>query len=91
MAQRYSGKYSPSPAANETAPVAVTPIQRLRLMFLLPYLFLTSAFFGAGPNQLFLGLGTFALLTASAWITREGLRAQAEFDARSIARAAPRG
>ena len=86
MAQRYSGRYSPSPAGSEPAPIVVAPIQRLRLMFLLPYLFLVSAFFGAGPNQLFLGLGTFAVLTASAWVTREGLRAQAEFDARSIAR-----
>jgi hypothetical protein len=86
MAQRYSGKFSPSPAGTETAPTVIAPIQRLRLMFLLPYLFLASAYFGDGPNQLFLGLGTFGVLTASAWITREGLRAQAEFDARSIAR-----
>jgi len=86
MAQRYSGKFSPSAAANEPVPTAIPPIQRLRLMFLLPYLFLASAYFGDGPNQLFLGLGTFVVLTASAWITREGLRAQAEFDARSIAR-----
>ncbi len=84
MAQRYGGTYSPS--AQTGAPETVATIQRLRLMFILPYLFLASAYFGAGPNQLFMGLGTFALLTASAWITREGLRAKAEFDARSIAR-----
>lgn len=86
MAQRYSGKYSPAPKADAPAAVPPAPIQRLRLMFILPYLFIASAFFGDGPDQLFLGLGTFALLTASAWITREGLRAEAAFNARAIAR-----
>ncbi len=85
MAQRYSGKYSPAPKTSpQTLPAVQVP--RMRLMFVLPYLFLISAFFDSRPENLFIGLGTFALLTASAWITREGLRAQAEYDLRTVAR-----
>lgn len=91
MAQRFGGKFSPAPqsggatAAPVPAPQMAKP-PRLRLMFVLPYLFLLSAFFNTSPDSLFMGLGTFALLTASAYLTREGLRAQAEYDARSMAR-----
>lgn len=84
VTQRYRGKFSPAPEQGPKPVVAALP--RMRLMFILPYLFLVSAFFNNKPEQLFLGLGTFALLTASAFLTREGLRAEAEFDARRIAR-----
>lgn len=89
MAQRYHGKYSPKPAAtrNDDAPdSAPLPVPRLRLMFVLPYLFLLSAFLNQSPDQFFLGIGGFAMLTLSAWLTRDGLRAHAEYDARSVAR-----
>ncbi len=95
MAQRYQGKYSPNPlrqtapqkgAAPEMAPATPQVGPRLRLMFALPYLFLISAFMNKSPDQFFLGLGSFSLLTASAWATRDGLRAHAEYDARTIAR-----
>lgn len=89
MAQRFGGKFSIQPrgtAVQNSAPPAAAPIMRLRLMFILPYLYLLSAFFNRAPQQLLLGLGAFAALTASAFLTREGLRAQAAFDARAAAR-----
>lgn len=89
MAQRFGGKFSSqarSTAGQVPAPVPMAQIPRLRLMFVLPYLYLLSAFFNRAPDQLLLGLGAFAALTASAFITREGLRAQAAFDARAAAR-----
>lgn len=94
MAQRYGGKYSTVPkvgpkvdAARDVAKApAAKPLPRLRLMFILPYLYLLSAFFNSAPEQLLLGLGAFAALTAAAFITREGMRAAAEYDARAVAR-----
>ncbi|MDZ7906106.1 MAG: 5-bromo-4-chloroindolyl phosphate hydrolysis family protein [Cypionkella sp.] len=84
MAQRFRGKFSPAEQTGPARDVAATP--RLRLMFIMPYLFLIAAFLNQSPDRLFMGLATFALMTASAWVTRDGLRAQAEFDARTMAR-----
>jgi hypothetical protein len=88
MTQRFGGKFSPnsSDGATATPARAQAPVRKMRLMFVLPYLFVISAFFSGTPSGLFLGITTFALLTASAYLTREGLIAQAEFDARRIAR-----
>jgi hypothetical protein len=88
MTQRFGGKYSPNSAASSAAAPSVTmpPVRKMRLMFILPYLFVLSAFFSGTPSGLFLGITTFGLLTASAYLTREGLIAQAEYDARRIAR-----
>jgi hypothetical protein len=89
MAQRFGGRFSPAsqPAAvPATTDAPVPPPPRLRLMFILPYLFLISAYFNRSPDQLLLGLGAFAALTAAAFLSREGLRARAEYDARQMAR-----
>ena len=97
MAQRYGGKYSPTPQTGQdpksppgfpvaqpdpaTAPVGF----KANLMWALPFLFLVQAFNG-DPNGLFVGLGTAALLLLAAWLTRDGIRAHAAFDARRISR-----
>lgn len=54
-------------------------------MFILPFFYGFGAFFGQ-PDELLLGLASFALLLLAAYLTREGLRAHAAYDARVIAR-----
>lgn len=89
MAKRYGAEFSPNGAqggvARSNQGQGVTPPVRLRLMFILPFLFLIGAYFGT-PQELILGLGAFAGLILSALATREGLRAEAAFNARVIAR-----
>ena len=58
---------------------------KANLLFALPFIFITMAFAGTA-NALFVELGTAGLLLLAAWLTREGIRAQTEFDARKIAR-----
>ncbi|HMO07986.1 MAG TPA: 5-bromo-4-chloroindolyl phosphate hydrolysis family protein [Paracoccaceae bacterium] len=58
---------------------------RANLLFALPFLFVWKAFTG-NPAQLVLGLGAFVLMTFGAWLTREGIRAQDAYEARTVAR-----
>jgi len=92
MAQRYGGKFSPdgtpgqSPAPNG-APVNPRDSAGVRsnLMFVTPVLL---AFFSLndGATGLALGLIGAAALALGAWLNREGLRAEATYNARVIAR-----
>ena len=88
MAQQYGGKYSPG-AANK-APVA--PQQRrkragarVNFLFLLPGLFVLSAF-TQEPVGMALDLAGFGVLILAAWLTREGLIAEQAFDERRVAK-----
>ena len=88
MAQQYGGKYSPG-AANK-APVA--PQQRrkragarVNFLFLLPGLFVLSAF-TQEPVGMALDLAGFGVLILAAWLTREGLIAEQAFDERKVAK-----
>ena len=93
MAQRLVGKYSPQAgdaSASESVVVQVAPppggpILRANLAFILPFPFMLKAFAGT-PAALFSGLGAAALLVFAAWLTREGVKAQAEYEMRKIAR-----
>lgn len=99
MAQRFGGKYSPTPAPTPapTPTPGATPAHpfdnrrptkagaRSSLLFFLALFFLPAAF-GGTPAELILGLGATGLMLLSAWLTREGLLAQAAWEARSIAR-----
>lgn len=90
MAQRFGGKYSPNAAADPmagstSALQSAPPERRIRLMFVLPFLFLIGGYFGT-PEELIFAVAAFAALMASAILTREGLRAEAAFNARVIAR-----
>ncbi len=92
MAQRIVGKYSPNqggtpqePTVIQAAPPPGGPMLKANLAFLLPFPFLIKAFAGT-PSALFSGLGAAGLLLLAAWLTREGVKAHAEFDARKIAR-----
>lgn len=94
MAQRYGGKFSPDPVHGNKAASHAHPFDdkrpakagaRSTFLFFLALLFLPSAFSGT-PRELLLGLAATALMIFSAWLTREGLLAEAAYDARTIAR-----
>ena len=92
MAQRIVGKYSPNQGGTPGEPVVVQvapppggAMLRANLAFLLPFPFIFKAFAGT-PSALFSGLGAAGLLMLAAWLTREGVKAHAEYDARKIAR-----
>ncbi|MEF3046812.1 5-bromo-4-chloroindolyl phosphate hydrolysis family protein [Pseudotabrizicola sp. L79] len=92
MAQRFGGKYSPDAA--QTPPPAAHRFDNLRpvkagarstLLFFVALFFLPMAFTGS-PRSLLLGLCASAVMLLGAWLTREGLLAQAGYEARAIAR-----
>lgn len=96
MAQRFGGPNSPGgdPRPGAGAPVGsgATRVRsrppagaRVNLLFVVPFAWALSAFF-RDPSGLLLHLGVFALMLGSAWLTREGVIAQAAYDARRIAR-----
>jgi len=90
MAQRYGGKYSPGGSPSGAAPVQVaeprvTGKWRTTLLFLSAFLFLFPAF-GDGPREMLLGLLAGGLIVLSAWLTREGMAAEAAYNARKLAR-----
>jgi hypothetical protein len=94
MAERFGGKYSPQgsgPAEPASASVpregAPRPrgLWRTNVLFLSAFLFLFPAF-GDGPREMLLGLAAGGLIVLSAWLTREGLKAEAAYHARTLAR-----
>jgi hypothetical protein len=94
MAQRFGGKYSPeiadsdgaAPAQGPYAGAQVEPVGlRANLMFAPPVILLATAF-GGGALSLATGLVGTGALGLGAWLLRGGLRAEAEFNARRVAR-----
>jgi len=94
MAQRYGGKYSPGAvgSAPQTqhdsmvqADAAPARDRRTVFLFLAPLGFAVSGFRG-DARALMLGLAATAVLLLAAWLTHEGVRAHAAFDARRVAR-----
>jgi hypothetical protein len=90
MAERFGGRFSPGGArSGDDVPVIadVRPvgIWRTRVVFLTAFLFLFPAF-GDGPRDMLMGLAAGGLIILSAWQTREGLRAEAAYAARKVAR-----
>lgn len=92
MARRIVGKYSPNqtgapedPLPAEALPPPGGAMLKANLSFLLAFPFLIKAFTGS-TAALFSGLGAAGLLILAAWLTREGVKAHAAFDARKIAR-----
>jgi hypothetical protein len=87
MSQRFGGRYSPQ-AGKAAAPALARPHPvgaRVNLLFVLPFLFAIKAFF-QDPMGLGLNLLAFGLLMLAAWLTREGVLAQAAYEARAVAR-----
>ena len=87
MSQRFGGRFSPDAARSApTAPPRPHPVgARVNLLFVLPFAFAVKAFF-QDPTGLTLNLGAFGALMLAAWLTREGVLAQAAYDARKVAR-----
>ena len=90
MAQRFGGRFSPAgnrPAASSVVAPAAKPrgLWRANILFLTAFLFLLPAF-GDEPGDMLLGLLSGGLIVAAAWLSREGLKAEAEYDARKLAR-----
>lgn len=95
-ARRFGGKYSPGEAksgAPPPEPFRNRPASRVsiraRLAYLLPLplLFAGLGAIGRGDAaEMLAELGGFAALTLSAWLLNEGLRAEAAYDARTVAR-----
>ncbi|WP_299561351.1 5-bromo-4-chloroindolyl phosphate hydrolysis family protein [uncultured Sulfitobacter sp.] len=93
MAKRYGGTYSPDSAANSTADPARRRIEidpaggRTNGLFIPPIVLLATSFGGSTSAPAFLAavIGAGAL-TLAAWLLRGGLRAEAAFNARKVAR-----
>jgi hypothetical protein len=91
MAQRYGGKFSPTPPPDDGQRPAFHAKRRSRagsrvnFLFFAPVIFAFKAFTGP-PAALGWNLAALALLIAAAWLTREGLVAQEAYEARKVAR-----
>jgi hypothetical protein len=91
MAERFGGKYSPGGGA-ENAPAPgfrgrrrARGSGRVNILFAASLPFFLSAFFHDAAG-LALNLGAGGLILLSAWLTREGIKAQAAYEARRIAK-----
>lgn len=93
MAQRFGGKYSPQGAPQQGQPplpraepvIRVTGRWRATILFLSAFAFLFPAF-GDEPGAMLMGLCAGGLLILASILSREGLRARAEWQARKVAR-----
>lgn len=97
MAQKFGGKYSRD-AASPTDGAAVSPPRpidgagldlpgawRIAVLYVAALTFLFPAFRGT-PREMLMGLAAGGLIVLAAWLTREGMRAHAAYDARKVAR-----
>ncbi|RYH01864.1 hypothetical protein EU805_11785 [Salipiger sp. IMCC34102] len=86
MARRYGGTHSPGAVASAGIGPAVHPVgARANLMFVPPVLLALSSL-GGGPVVLVAGLLGAATWTLGTWLLRDGLRAEAAYAARKVAR-----
>ncbi|MEM1232962.1 MAG: 5-bromo-4-chloroindolyl phosphate hydrolysis family protein [Pseudomonadota bacterium] len=97
MAQRFGGKFSPGSAGGAAPERADRPVEtsydgarptsagaRVNLLFIAPLPLVFS--FGSGPTTLAINLVALGLLLLAAWLTREGLKAEDVYNARTIAK-----
>jgi len=93
MAKRYGGKFSPDGAAPDSAPergtfdrAEVDPVGARANVLFVPAIPLVFMSLNDGAVGLTLGLVAAAILTLAAWLLRDGLRAEAAYNARKVAR-----
>ncbi len=84
MAERFGGKFSPD-GSGAGLPQRRIAGARVNFLFIMPFLLVLTAFQQA-PVGMALDLVAFADLMLAAWLTREGLRAEAAYDARRVAK-----
>ena len=96
MAERFGGKYSPDGAKQAGEPPAqrgvfdgarVEPVGLRANLLFVPGALLAILSLGGGAINLAAGLTGAAVLTLAAWLLRGGLRAEAEYASRKVARA----
>lgn len=91
MADRYGGKFSPDGASAGPKPGSFDAARRTRagfranLLFVAPSFLIVKAFLSE-PVVLGQYLAAWAILMLAAWLTREGLRAEEAYEARTIAK-----
>ncbi|WP_313352582.1 5-bromo-4-chloroindolyl phosphate hydrolysis family protein [Paracoccus sp. (in: a-proteobacteria)] len=95
MAKRFGGRFSPQPRLDENDPrLSARPApgeirhpleSRTRWVTIMAIPFLISAFW-QDPAGLALHLLAFGSIASGMWMTREGLQAEAAYDARRVAR-----
>ncbi|NBR89778.1 MAG: hypothetical protein EBS68_07670 [Rhodobacteraceae bacterium] len=89
MAERFGGKFSLQNAQTPSTSFAGAKRTKIggraNLLFFLPLPLAIRAFF-APPQEMVLHLAAFGQLILSAWLTREGLKAEEAWSARTIAR-----
>ena len=94
MGQRYGGKYSPSPDPSPGGPDRPRPRQtavrdtgsaRRNLLYVAPLPLLLTAF-GQGAVGMAVDLAAAGVLVFAAFLLGEGMKAQAEYEARTVAR-----
>ncbi|MEM9975647.1 MAG: 5-bromo-4-chloroindolyl phosphate hydrolysis family protein [Pseudomonadota bacterium] len=97
MAQRYGGKYSPDGKGTDMPRVGATPRSglsgrkprrkgaRVNFLFVVPIVLVIVAF-TREPLGLATHLAAFGLLMASAFLTREGLKAEDAYNERKVAK-----
>ncbi len=94
MAKRFGGKYSPTSgdAPQDTASrsnfqsAQVDPVGARANLLFMPPIFLGAFSINDGAIGMALGLTGAAILILAAWLLREGLRAEAAYNARKVAR-----
>lgn len=98
MAQRFGGKYSPTgtgPAGGGLAGREIAqkppapprhPLENRPFWITLTAAPFLLGAFGDGPFALLRALGAFALIAGASWLIREGLQAEAAYNARRVAR-----
>tara|TARA_R110000850_G_scaffold3068_12_gene14459 strand:+ start:191 stop:1075 length:885 start_codon:yes stop_codon:yes gene_type:complete len=91
MAKQFGGKYSPNATGNQTTHkrqrrAEVDPAGGRANLLFVPAIVLVATSFSGGAVALFAALLGAASLTLSAWLLRGGLRAEAAYHARKVAR-----
>lgn len=94
MAERFGGPHSPENARPEANPLRQAVAENRRVdaagarsnLLFIPAVLAAVLSLGGGATALVQGLVAAALMALGAWLTREGLRAHAAFNARSLAR-----
>ncbi|MBR2655351.1 5-bromo-4-chloroindolyl phosphate hydrolysis family protein [Yoonia sp.] len=91
MARKFGGKFSPNGATSDPRDAAVDPA-RIRAagsrggILYVPPVVLVFTSLNAGPATLITALAGAGVLTLAVWLLQEGLRAEAAYDARKVAR-----
>lgn len=88
MAKRFGGKYSPDGqqgGATPRAAVVARADSRVKLLYV-PAIVLAATSLNDGPATLVTALVGAAVLTLAAWLLQEGLRAEAAYAVRKVAR-----